>query len=577
MRWFSFSTSLAVVLLLPPALWSQQPGLTRALDLERRGDYAAAASAYRTLLSAKPADVSALLGLERSLLPLSRSAEMLPAVGAALRAAPTSATIYGIALRAWAAANQPDSVRSLAERWAEIAPTEETPYREWGAAELAWQNRSGAKTAYLRGRARLGRSDAMAAELAQLALAEGDYPEALREWLLAVRRLPGYRGTAVSTLTQAPERTRPELMRLIAADSDLPARRIEAELRARWGDPVGGYRALAPALPDDKVQAIAALRTLLDQVRTLRTMEGKQAQGQILEAIASRSPDAQSSRIRLEAAQAYSAAGDRPAARRMLTGLADDRMAPTAVSTDAGTTLIGVLIEEGKAAEAQQRLGDLRATLPADGYDALRRRVATAWMRAGDLARADSMLAADSSVDGLALSGRIRLYRGDIPGALERFKAAGPYAGDRADATRRTAFLALLQPLQEDSLPDLGQALLRLEQGDTAESAAGLERVAGTLTPQHGGAELNLLAGRLLVTTGRTAEAERLLRAATTREAPGTAPAAELALADLLLSLKRPGEAVELLEHLILTYSQSALVPQARRRLDEARGAVPKT
>jgi hypothetical protein len=357
----------------------------------------------------------------------------------------------------------------------------------------------------------------------------------------------------------------------------LPARRIEAELRARWGDPVGGYRALAPALPDDKVQAIAALRTLLDQVRTLRTMEGKQAQGQILEAIASRSPDAQSSRIRLEAAQAYSAAGDRPAARRMLTGLADDRMAPTAVSTDAGTTLIGVLIEEGKAAEAQQRLGDLRATLPADVYDALRRRVATAWMRAGDLARADSMLAADSSVDGLALSGRIRLYRGDIPGALERFKAAGPYAGDRADATRRTAFLALLQPLQEDSLPDLGQALLRLEQGDTAESAAGLERVAGTLTPQHGGAELNLLAGRLLVTTGRTAEAERLLRAATTREAPGTAPAAELALADLLLSLKRPGEAVELLEHLILTYSQSALVPQARRRLDEARGAVPKT
>ena len=61
------------------------------------------------------------------------------------------------------------------------------------------------------------------------------------------------------------------------------------------------------------------------------------------------------------------------------------------------------------------------------------------------------------------------------------------------------------------------------------------------------------------------------------KEAPATAPAAELALAELLISSRRPLEAVELLEHLILTYPESALVPQARRRLDEARGAVPKT
>lgn len=577
MRWFSLSSFATVILLLPASLGAQQPGLTRALDLERRGDYAGAAQAYRAVLSAKPADVSALLGLERSLLPLSRTAEMLPVVGAALKAAPTSSTVYGIALRAWAAADQPDSVRSLAERWARLAPTEETPYREWGAAELGRQNRSGARVAYLRGRAQLGRADAMAAELAQLALAEGDYPVALREWLLAVRRLPGYRGTAVSTLSQAPEQARSELLRLIATDSDLQSRRIEAELRARWGDPIGGYRVLAAALPDDRVQAIAALRSLLEQVRTLRTSESKQAQGQILEALASRSPDMQSSRLRLEAAQAYSVAGDRAAARRMLTGLADDRQAPASVASDAGTTLIGVLIEEGKPAEAQQRLAELRATLPAEAYDALRRRVAMAWMRASDLGRADSTIAADTSVDGLALSGRIRLYRGDIAGAVERFKAAGPYAGDRVDATRRTALLALLQPIQEDSLPELGQALLRLEQGDTTEATAGLERVAAALAPQYGGAELHLLAGRLLVAAGRPADAERLLRAATTREAPGTAPAAELALADLLLSSKRPAEAVELLEHLILTYSQSALVPQARRKLDEARGAVPKT
>ncbi|MFL5402915.1 MAG: hypothetical protein ACJ8BF_08875, partial [Gemmatimonadales bacterium] len=224
-----------LVLLLPGAVLSQQPGLTRALDLERRGDYAAAVAAYRSILAGRPADVSALLGLERSLLPLSRSEEMLSVIPAALKAAPTSSTVYGIALRAWAAADQTDSVRSLAERWARLAPTEETPYREWGAAELGRQNRAGARAAYLKGRGQLGRSDAMAAELAQLALLDGDYPTALREWLLAIRRLPGYRGPAVSTLSQAPESARSELLRMLATDPDLTSRRLEAELLARWG------------------------------------------------------------------------------------------------------------------------------------------------------------------------------------------------------------------------------------------------------------------------------------------------------------------------------------------------------
>jgi hypothetical protein len=572
--WLGF---LTLALLLPAPLWAQQQGLSRGLEAERRGEYAAAAQAYRAVLARQPGDVSALLGLERSLLPLNRTAELLPAVGAALRAAPTNSTIYGIALRAWAAADQPDSVTALAERWAKMAPTDESPYREWGAAELGRQNRVGARAAYLRGRAQLGRPDALAAELAQLAVADGDYVSAAREWLVALRRFPGYRGSAVSTLGQAPEGARPDILRVIGAAPDPQSDRLEAELRARWGDPVGGFRTLTAALPEDRVQAIASLRGLLDQVRGLRTPEGKQVEGQILEALAGRFPAAQSSRFRLEAAQAYSAAGDRAAARRMLTGLAEDSLVPSSVSSDAASTLIGVLISEGQTDDAQKRLSELRATLPAEEYDALRRSLARAWLRAGNLVRADSIIAPDSSVDGLSLSGQIRLYRGDIAGAMDRFKAAGPYAGDRSDATKRTELLALLQPIEADSIPALGQALLQLDQGDTLEASAGLERLAGELTAQHGGAELRLLAGRLLAASHKTADAERLFRAAATPDAPSTAPAAELALAELLLSSHRPAEAVDLLEHLILTYSQSALVPQARRRLDEARGAVPKT
>jgi hypothetical protein len=213
----------------------------------------------------------------------------------------------------------------------------------------------------------------------------------------------------------------------------------------------------------------------------------------------------------------------------------------------------------------------------ADDYASLQRRLVLGYIQAGELVKADSTLGSDSTVDGLALAGRLRLYRGDIRGAIERFKAAGPFAGERDEATERTGLLALLQPIDADSLPALGEALLALARGDTSAAVTGLERVGGDLPPAKGGAEVHLLAGRLEAASRKAGDAERLFKAAAAPAAPGTAPAAELALAELLLDQRRPAEAVAQLEHLILTYPSSALVPQARRRLDEARGAVPQT
>jgi len=180
-------------------------------------------------------------------------------------------------------------------------------------------------------------------------------------------------------------------------------------------------------------------------------------------------------------------------------------------------------------------------------------------------------------VDGLALSGRLRLYRGDLAGAVESFKAAGPYAGERSEATWRTSMLALLQPIEADSSVELGTALLLLERGDSAEAARALEAVSSKLPASKGGAEVRLLAGRTAAATGDDAGAERLLRAAAVAEAPATAPAAELALAELFLREGKKDDAIAQLEHLILTYPASALVPQARRTLDQARGGVPQT
>jgi tetratricopeptide (TPR) repeat protein len=561
----------------PSAAIAQQSTMPRAFELERRGNYEAAAQAYRELLAAKPGDVSALLGLERVLLPLNRSGDILPQVRAALAADPTSAPLYGVALRAWAAADQPDSMRAIAERWARLAPGDEAPYREWGAAALVGRRREAALEAYRLGRERLGRSDMLAAEMAQLAVADGDYATAAREWIPAVRRLPGYRITAVATLGLAPAFKREEVLRILREEPDFTARRLESELRVKWGDPLGGLAALEAGLTDSRGQVVEALRTLVEQLRMLRTQDALLAQARALETLAGRLPPAQASRSRLEAAQAYSAAGDGEAARRMLSGLADDRSAPGAVASGAAGALVTVLIGEGKLGEASRRLTELRPQMDGEEHAALTRSLVAAYIRRGELDRAEAALGRDSTIEGFALVGRIKLYRGDLKGSVEAFKEAGPYAGDRAEATHRTVLLALLQPIETDTLPELGAALLQLEQGDTVRAVTQLEAVAADLPAGKGGAEVRLLAGRLSQSRGDPELAERLYRAAASRNAPATAPAAELALAELLLERRRTDAAVALLEHLILTYPESALVPQARRTLDQARGAVPQT
>jgi TolA-binding protein len=54
-------------------------------------------------------------------------------------------------------------------------------------------------------------------------------------------------------------------------------------------------------------------------------------------------------------------------------------------------------------------------------------------------------------------------------------------------------------------------------------------------------------------------------------------PAAELEWARVLARQGNVAEAIEHLERLILTYPSSAVVPEARRELERARGAIPRS
>lgn len=72
--------------------------------------------------------------------------------------------------------------------------------------------------------------------------------------------------------------------------------------------------------------------------------------------------------------------------------------------------------------------------------------------------------------------------------------------------------------------------------------------------------------------------AEALLLGALAADSSGpAAPAAELRLARVYALTGRRTEAALRLERLILAHPESAVVPQARRLLDQVRGAIPQS
>ena len=306
----------------------------------------------------------------------------------------------------------------------------------------------------------------------------------------------------------------------------------------------------------------------------------KRVRGLALVRYAELVPPPLAGRARADAARALLDAGDRVDARAVLERIAADPAAPADAQALAQAVLLEVLIEDGQLDAATTRLAELRDRIEGEAQERLRLRLARARITRGELDQADAVLAGDSSVDAQAVLGWAALYRGDLKGARERFREAGPYAGDRAQATERTTMLALLQQVDADRSPELGSALQQLARGDSAAAVVALRRAAGLL-PAHGGrADVLVLAGRVAAALGGPQEAVAADLFATAVQEGGqgaAAPAAELAWAQLLLRQLRAQEAIAHLEHLILTYPTSALVPEARRELERAKGAIPRS
>jgi hypothetical protein len=270
----------------------------------------------------------------------------------------------------------------------------------------------------------------------------------------------------------------------------------------------------------------------------------------------------------MRAATAAMNAGDAPAALRLAP--LSDAHGDSAVIARAYLPLHArALAALGRPAEAERLVDGFDRFLSPGAKSSLTRTIAWGWVRTGDMNRARAALAAAGAEgDSSDAAGWLALYEGNLKAAR------GLLRGGTESSPELALALGLVARLKVDSAPAIGRAFLALARADTAGAAAQFAAAADN-TPVVRSLLLST-AAQLQAALNHEAEAVAIwTRIVTSDQDTPEAPQAELEWARML---RRKGDvpgATTHLEHMILTYPQSALVPQARRELELTKSAIP--
>ncbi len=499
---------------------------------------------------------SAILGLERAFASLGQVDSILPVVEPAMRAKPRDPTLRTIQLRALHMLGREDEVRAAFDRWRAAIPDDAAPYREY-ARQLLTAGRAAAADTVLKLAARMLRgSRELALETAQTQASLGLWSQSATSWRESLSRVAYAEAAAVFSLQGAPPAARDSIRAvLLAPPPSLPVRRTLATLLLAWRQPTDAWTALADVAPDDS--AVAAWR---DFAARAEDAEAWSAARDAWARVADRRGGAVAY---LRAATAALAARDPASALALL-----DRARDSASTRTATVLRIEALAGLGRAADAAQAASVSSSALGAGDRARLAVVVADAWVRAGDVTKARAALAASGESAESAASGWLALYDGDLAQARTLLKR--PTDSPSIDPALGMTALALLSRTRATSAPVVGEAFLSAARGDSARA---IERFESAVTSVPEAASLLLAASARLRlarrdTTGAVARWQTIMSAH--GDSP-EAPEAELAWARVLIGRGDRAAAAEKLEHLIVTYPRSALVPIARRELERSR------
>lgn len=223
----------------------------------------------------------------------------------------------------------------------------------------------------------------------------------------------------------------------------------------------------------------------------------------------------------------------------------------------------------GRPVEAERLVNAFDRFLSPGAHNSLVRTIAWGWVRTGDMTRARAALAATGTEgDSSDAAGWLALYEGNLKSARVLLRGGTESSPELALA------LSIIARAKTDTAIAIGRAFLALARNDSAAAATEFVNAAER-TPAVRSALL-LTAAQIQSRRGHDAGAIALWTAILDRDKDSPeAPQAELSWAR---TLRRTGDnsgAKAHLEHLILAYAGSSLVPQARRELELVNSAIP--
>ena len=537
----------------------QGQALSRALDLEDAGKCREAIPFYRTAIGAGSEPAGALFGLERCIAEVGHPDTLLAILDSVLLRRPRDPAVRTIQLRTLVTAHRLDAARLAFAHWVNATPQDATPYREYSRLLLDNGLTRAADSVLAQATIRLGGARQIAAELAELKGALGMWESSATHWRQALVSAPYLESSAMYVLGAATGAGRDTIRNVLsAAPVELPARRILSGLELRWRSPRDAWEALEVLSPTDSViEAWLEFGAQAEERESWTVAEDAYARALAHRRVAS---------LVVRAASAALLGGDPVTALAWadsLTTWRDTSQAPTMA-----LIRLRALGRLGRAEESEAALASIEGTLdPITRGDAVRA-VAWAWVRVGDVARARATLARGGEASDERAAAWMALYDGDLKTARSGLR--------RLDDASRDAVLALsvFARTRVEQAPTMGQAFLALARSDTLAAARAFE--AGASEAVDAAPLMLGIAARLYLSTDDSVRSIALWR--TLLDSHPDAPEAAEADLEWARALRRQGDAtaaIARLEHLILTWPRSALVPQARRELELARGTVP--
>lgn len=554
--------ALILSTLAGPAIGAQGaegPALSRALDLEGEGKCREAIPFFRTALQGNEQPAGALFGLERCMAEAGHPDSLLAILDSVLLRRPRDPIVRTIQLRTLTTAQRHDAAKLAFAHWVNVVPQDATPYREYARLLLDNGLTFAADTVLQQATLRLGGAQKIAAELAELKGALGMWESSATHWRQAMSYAPYLEASAVFVLGGATGASRDTIRTILSANPvELQARRILANLELRWTSARQAWDALRALAPSDSVvEAWLQFATQAEQRDSWLVAK---------DAYAAALGTRRTAGLVVKASTAALQGGEPATA----LAYADSMRAWSDTTQRATMTLVRLraLGQMGRAADAEAVLAARGRELDPVAHGDAVRAVAWAWVRVGDVARARATLAKGGEESDERAAAWMSLYDGDLHSARGGLRRLDDVTNDAVLA------LAVFARTRVDTSPGIGRAFLALARSDTAAAAKTFESAA---TEVADAAPLLLsIAARLYLATPDSLRAETIWKGLV--ESHADAPEAAEADLEWARALRRhgnPGGAVTRLEHLILTYPRSALVPQARRELELARGGIP--